>query len=122
MYDHRVLFTLDPTCDDALFEQLAHQVRRALVRGDLAAGDRLPSARDAAAALDVNVHTVLRAYQTLRDEGIVDLRRGRGAVVTATPTQADPDLQQAIDHVVAASRRLGITPRTTVTLLEEALR
>ncbi|SDS68539.1 GntR family transcriptional regulator [Paraoerskovia marina] len=117
-----MLFTLNPGTDEALFEQLAAQVRRAAVRGELTPGDRLPSARDAAAALDVNVHTVLRAYQALRDEGVVDLRRGRGAVVVAVPPPSDPALDAAIADVVRVSRRLGISGSTTVALLEEALR
>lgn len=78
-----MLFTVDPSSGIGLADQVASQVRAALAEGRVTAGDRLPPAREVAAGLGINMHTVLRAYATLRDEGLVDLRRGRGAVVRA---------------------------------------
>ena len=83
-----------------------------------APGDRLPSAREVAAALEVNVHTVLRAYQDLRDEGLVDLRRGRGAVVTDN-AGLSPELLADIQALVAEARRLGVGVGTLTALLRE---
>src|SRR5690606_25776942 len=81
-YDGGVLIRVDPGSGVAIYDQIAASVRAQLARGALSPGDRLPAARELAEALDVNIHTVLRAYQDLRDEGLIDLRRGRGAVVT----------------------------------------
>ena len=89
-----------------------------LARGTLRAGDRLPSAREVAAALEVNIHTVLRAYQDLRDEGLVDLRRGRGAVVTDN-AGLSPELLADIQALVAEARRLGVGVGTLTALLRE---
>ncbi|QIK82226.1 GntR family transcriptional regulator [Sanguibacter sp. HDW7] len=115
-----MLLTLDPAAPEPLFEQLAAQLRAAIAAGELSAGDRLAPARDVAASLDINLHTVLRAYQELRDEGLVELRRGRGATVAA---RLDDDaLRAAITTLVAESRRLGLDPRTTTALVKEALR
>lgn len=76
-----MLFRVVPASPVGLADQIAAQVRGALAAGTLAAGEQLPPARQVATGLDINMHTVLRAYQTLRDEGLIDLRRGRGAVV-----------------------------------------
>jgi DNA-binding transcriptional MocR family regulator len=64
-----MLLRLDPRDDAPLFVQLANTLRIAVLRGDASPGERLPSARELAASLDINVHTVLHAYQELRDEG-----------------------------------------------------
>ncbi|WP_199423891.1 GntR family transcriptional regulator [Actinotalea solisilvae] len=117
-----MLFRIDPSAPEPLFAQLAGQVRSAVAAGGLRPGERLPSARDLAASLDVNIHTVLRAYQDLRDEGLIDLRRGRGAVVAAGPATDYAPLHAAIAEVVATARRLGVSPETTTALLKEALR
>ena len=119
-YDRRVLFRVDPASPDPLFTQLAGQVRAAVARGELVDGERLPSARELAASLDINLHTVLRAYQDLRDEGLVELRRGRGAVVTAPP-QDYSELHAAVENLVRVARSLGVAPQTTTALVNEAL-
>jgi GntR family transcriptional regulator len=103
-----VLFRIDPTSAEPLFAQLAAQVRSAVVRGDLAPGTRLPSARDLAASLDVNLHTVLHAYQDLRDEGLIELRRGRGAVVSERGVPDLSPLHDAIEALARTSRALGL--------------
>ena len=117
-----MLFRIDPAAAEPLYAQLAAQVRSAVAAGALGAGERLPSARDLAASLDVNLHTVLRAYQDLRDEGLLELRRGRGAVISARAAQDYQPLHDAIADVVTTSRGLGLAPETTTALLKEALR
>ncbi len=117
-----MLFRIDPTAGEPIFAQLAAQVRSAVTLGRLAPGTRLPAARDLATSLDINVHTVLRAYQDLRDEGLVELRRGRGAVVTDRAGADFVPLRVALDAVVAEARRLGLSPDAAAALLREALR
>ncbi len=68
-----------------LHEQVAAEIRRAIAEGEAKPGERLPPAKDLAAELRVNTNTVLRALRVLRDEGILEFRRGRGVTVAGTP-------------------------------------
>src|SRR5437763_6840040 len=72
----------DPT---DLHEQVAGEIRRAIAEGESKPGERLPPAKDLAAVLGVNTNTILRALRELRDEGLLEFRRGRGITVTGTP-------------------------------------
>lgn len=71
----------DPTL---LHEQVAAAIRRSIAEGEASPGDRLPPARDMAAVLGVNQNTVLRALRLLRDEGLLEFRRGQGVRVTGS--------------------------------------
>jgi GntR family transcriptional regulator len=68
-----------------LHQQVAGAIRRAIAEGEAQPGERLPPARDLAAVLGVNPNTVLRALRLLRDEGLLELRRGRGVTVVGSP-------------------------------------
>src|ERR1700704_697561 len=71
-----------------LYEQGAAGSRRAIADGEAKPGEKLPPARDLAAVLKVNANTVLRALRMLRDEGLLEFRRGRGITVVGTPRQS----------------------------------
>jgi GntR family transcriptional regulator len=68
-----------------LHDQVAAQIRRAIADGEAGPGERLPLAKDLAAVLGVNKNTVLRALHVLREEGLLEFRRGRGITVAGTP-------------------------------------
>jgi len=114
-----VLIRIDQSAATPLFEQVAASVRRAIADGSAAPGERLPGARDLAASLDLNVHTVLRGYQLLRDEGLIDLRRGRGAVVAAGATRGR--LQEAVRELVAEARRHGMSAPELMELVDKEM-
>lgn len=103
-----MLWQVDPSDPQPLYEQIAGVVRRAVGERTLTPGDRLPAAKELALSLDVNLHTVLKAYQQLRDEGIIELRRGRGAVVIASDIGTSR-LIALVDELVTHADRLGVT-------------
>jgi GntR family transcriptional regulator len=70
-----------------LHDQVAAAIRRAISDGEAGPGDAIPQARDLAAVLGVNRNTVLRALRMLRDEGLLEMGRGRMIRVTGTPDQ-----------------------------------
>ncbi|PRX43903.1 DNA-binding transcriptional regulator YhcF (GntR family) [Prauserella shujinwangii] len=104
-----MLVRIDPASKVPLFEQVAASVRRAVADGDVRPGDQLPPARTLAASLEVNVHTVLRAYALLRDEGLIELRRRRGAVVTGG-AETWARLHGLVGELVTEARRAGLDP------------
>ncbi len=68
-----------------LYLKVAAEVRRSIAEGEAKPGQRLPPARDLAAVAGVNQNTMFRALRHLREEGLLEFRRGRGIVVTGTP-------------------------------------
>jgi GntR family transcriptional regulator len=75
----------DPT---PLHDQVAAAIRRAITDGEALSGERIPQAGDLAEVLGVNRNTVLRALRILRDEGLLQMGRGRSIRVTGTPEQS----------------------------------
>ena len=101
-----------------LHEQVAAAVRRAIADGEAGPGERLPPARDLAAVLGVNANTVFRALRTLREEGLVEFRRGRGVSVTGIAPQRSPVVAKARE-LVAVARRYGYRPEELTAIIEQ---
>jgi GntR family transcriptional regulator len=89
----------------ALYERVAIEIRRAIAEGEAKPGERLPPARDLAAVLGVNANTVFRALRLLRDEGLLEFRRGRGVTVSGTATERGAVLSRARDLLQFARRQ-----------------
>jgi GntR family transcriptional regulator len=100
-----------------LFEQVAAEIRRAIADGEAKPGERLPPARDLAAVLGVNTNTVLRSLRLLRDEGLLEFRRGRGVTVAGTPERGAVIARAR--ELVSFARQQGYRREELIELIEE---
>jgi GntR family transcriptional regulator len=99
-----------------LHDQVAAEIRRAIADGEAKPGERLPPARDLAAVLGVNRNTVLRALRILRDEGLLDFRRGNG--VTVAGTAASGAVTAKVRELLLFARQQGYRPDELIRLIE----
>src|SRR5436190_6232337 len=100
-----------------LYEQVAAEVRRAIAEGEAKPGERLPPAKDLAAVLGVNTNTVLRALRMLREEGLLEFRRGRGITVAGTPEKGAVIARAR--ELVRFARKQGYRRDELIQLIEE---
>lgn len=111
-----MLIRIDPGDPRPLYEQIELQVRGAIGDGSLPPGERLPTARELAEDIGVNVHTVLKAYGSLRDAGLIELRPRRGAVVTPTAAPRQ-QLAARARGLIAEAREHGLSSAEIVDLI-----
>ena len=110
---------IDHSSPVPLHEQVAAAIRRAIAEGEAVAGERLPPAKDFAAVLGVNANTVFRGLRTLRDEGLVEFRRGRGVTVSGIGPERSAVVAKARE-LVALARRCGYRPDELAEIIAQA--
>ncbi|WP_232660812.1 GntR family transcriptional regulator [Pseudonocardia sp. TRM90224] len=115
-----MLIRVDPARSTPLADQIAASVRRGIAEGSAGAGERLPAARQLADSLGVSIHTVLAGYQQLRDEGLIELRRGRGAIVCAGSPAGRAAVVEIAQQLVAAARRIDLDDEEIITMVRAA--
>ena len=108
-----------PGSNAAIYRQIADQIRRAVVSGQLSVGDPLPSVRQLAKELVVNPNTVAKAYAELVRDGVLETQAGRGAYVAKrrevfTKTERLRRLDEAIDTVISEALTLGFDRQETL--------
>jgi DNA-binding GntR family transcriptional regulator len=108
---------VDPSDRLGLYEQVAAEIRRAIAEGEAKPGERLPPAKDLAAELGVNTNTVLRALRELRDEGLLEFRRGRGITVSGTPERGA--VVARARELVEFARSQGYRPAELARIIED---
>ena len=100
-----------------IYRQLRDRVVAMILDGVLKEGDPLPSVRNVAAEYRVNPLTVLKGYQQLVDEGLVETRRGRGMFINAGARglllqgERQKFLEEEWPRIYATMQRLGLTPK-----------
>jgi GntR family transcriptional regulator len=113
------LVVVDRDAPSLLHEQVAAEIRRAIAGGEAKPGERIPQAKDLAAELGVNTNTVLRALRLLRDEGLLELGRGKAIRVTGTVEQGAVVMRAR--ELVTLARRNGYRAEDLISLVESLL-
>src|SRR5947207_15489327 len=108
-------WVVDHSSREALPLQIVACVRWGVASGELAVGEQLPPAAELAGALSVDRNTVLTAYRQLRDDGVLEFRRGRGARVASAVTEPVP-VTEAAQTLVAVARRHRVGRQDLVSL------
>jgi len=98
-----------------IYVQLREQILRQLGAGVLAAGDQMPTMREVAVALKIDLNTVRHAYDELERTGAITLVRGRGSFVAKPPPVTSARAQQAqmdglAKQVLATAATMGVDP------------
>ena len=110
-----VAVNVDRSQPTLLHDQVAGQIRRAIADGEARPGERLPPARDLAAVMGVNTNTVLRALRLLRDEGLLEFRRGHGVRVAGSPERGTI-ITLALE-LIAYARHHGYQPEELIDMI-----
>lgn len=77
--------TIDFNSDEAIYVQLCNQIIMQIATNEIKEGDNLPSVRELADTIGINMHTVNKAYSILRQEGYLTLDKRKGAVINLNP-------------------------------------
>ena len=122
-----MLVSIDERDSRPIYAQLVAQIKEQIRSGDLRPGDELPSVRELGDSLGVNLHTVHRAYQKLRDQRIIYLRLGqRARVARLRETPASRDelesvLVPRLNELVTEAFHLGVSQADFRKLIDELL-
>jgi DNA-binding transcriptional regulator YhcF (GntR family) len=120
-----MLFSVDDRDPRPLYEQIVTEIKAAVADGRLSIGEILPGVRELADGLGVNLHTVHKAYQRLRDAGVIDLRIGRRARVAtrgrpAGRRQVEKTIVRRVEELATDAAMLGVTRQEFSRIVERA--
>jgi GntR family transcriptional regulator len=116
---------IDESDPRPIYRQVADEIRRLIAGGALAEGETLPSVRQVAVDLGVNLNTVAGAYRELQAEGLVTIRHGSGAVVASRKTSTKKDageLRKPLQSALTALVLAGVSREEIVSLVRRELR
>lgn len=107
-----MILEIDFNSDEAIYVQLRNQIIMGIACEEFSDGESLPSVRQLAQVLGVNMHTVNKAYAILREEGYLKLDRRKGAVISVETLEKQQELesiQENLRMLVAEAVCKGVT-------------
>ena len=113
--------SIDFNSDEALYLQLRNQIIIGIATSQYQEGDTLPSVRQLADTIGINMHTVNKAYSVLKQEGFVKVDRRKGAVISVDidKLQAIEELKKDLQVVLAKSRCKKVSKQEVHALIDE---
>lgn len=116
-----MVIKIDFNSDEAIYMQLCNQIVIGIATARIREGDALPSVRQMAEQIGINMHTVNKAYSVLRQEGLVTIDRRRGAVVAidVDKIEALEELKEQMLILLAKSSCKNITREEVHQLIDE---
>lgn len=117
----RMLIEVDFNSDEAIYIQLCNQIILGIAMSDIQEGDSLPSVRQLADTVGVNMHTVNKAYHVLKREGYISLDKRRGAVIAVDvdKLQQLEVMKEQLRIVLARGRCKNISRQEVHELVDE---
>lgn len=108
-----MILSLDFNSDVAIYTQIREEIIKAIASGNLKINESLPSVRNMAEEIGVNLHTVNKSYNLLKDEGYINIDRRKGAIVNSLPLAKndsnDDKIKSILDLLVAQSYLTGMS-------------
>jgi len=119
-----VIIRVDPADARPIYRQIADEIKALIARGALREGEPLPSVRQVAADLGVNLNTIATAYRELQEEGLITVRHGSGAVVTSRTTRdtTRADLRKPLQTALTQLALAGLTRAEILAMVERELK
>lgn len=116
-----IQINIDFNSDEALYIQLCNEIIRGIALEQIHEGDALPSVRQLAEVIGINMHTVNKAYTVLKQEGFIKLDRRRGAVISldVDKYQAIQELRENLNVVLTRALCKNVTREETHQLVDE---
>lgn len=116
-----MLIEIDFNSDEAIYVQLQNQIIMGIAMNLIREGDSLPSVRQLADTVGINMHTVNKAYSVLKQEGFVKVDRRKGAVIAIDidKIQAKEDLKRDMQVLLAKSSCKQISREEVHALIDE---
>jgi len=119
-------FQINPHSGVPVYRQMIDQVKYYVASDALKAGDQLPSIRELAQTLTINPTTVVRVYTELEREGVIEMRHGKGAFVTAsgrrmTANERDKTLRRLARHLAVEATQMGAPASQVLKVVREEL-
>ncbi|MDD6339665.1 MAG: GntR family transcriptional regulator [Butyrivibrio sp.] len=118
-----MVFTIDFNSNEAIYMQLCNQIILGIANAEYRDGDSLPSVRQMAEIIGINMHTVNKAYSVLRQEGYIKLDRRHGAVISldADRILALEAMNEELKVVIAKAISKNITPEEIHAIVDEII-